>query len=179
MPKKFIKRYLPNEENLRNSKSLGIFGRLILAPNLWHLNKRSVSGAFAVGLFCAFIPIPFQMVLAIAGALIFRVNLPISVALVWLTNPITIPPIFYFSYLVGAWILDTPVMEIEFALTIEWLTTGLTAIWQPFLLGCFVCGIAAALAGFLIVRILWRWLVLKNWQKRKLERTFEQKNGDQ
>lgn len=173
MPKKFIKRYLPDEATLKNHKSLGMFGRLVLAPNLWHLNKRSVSGAFAVGLFCAFIPVPFQMVLAIAGALLFRVNLPIAVALVWITNPITMPPIFYFAYLVGTWILDTPVMEIEFALTMEWLTTGLSAIWQPFLLGCLVCAVVSAVIGFIIIRIVWRYLVLKSWQKRKLER----KNG--
>jgi len=170
MPKKFIKRYLPDEETLKKHKSLGMFGRLVLAPNLWHLNKRSVSGAFAVGLFCAFIPVPFQMVLAVAGALLLRVNLPLAVALVWITNPITMPPIFYFSYLVGTWILDTPVMEIEFALTMEWLTTGLSAIWQPFLLGCLVCGLVSGISGFIIIRIVWRYLVLKSWHKRKLER---------
>lgn len=169
-PKNLIKRYLPDEETLKNSKSLGMFGRFVLAPNLWHLNKRSVSGAFAIGLFCAFIPVPFQMALAIAGALIFRVNLPISVALVWITNPITMPPIFYFTYLVGTWILDTPVMEVEFALTMEWLKTGFTAIWQPFLLGCLVSGLTSALIGFLTIRLLWRYLVIKNWQKRKLKR---------
>jgi len=170
MPKKFIKRYLPDEATLKKHKSLGVFGRLVLAPNLWHLNKRSVSGAFAVGIFCAFIPVPFQMALAVAGALLLRVNLPIAVALVWITNPITMPAIFYFAYLVGTWILDTPVMEIEFSLTMEWLTTGLSTIWQPFLLGCFVCGVVSAILGCLIIRIVWRYLVLKNWQKRKLER---------
>ena len=173
MPKKFIKRFIPNEETLKKHKSLGMFGRLVLEPSLWHLNKRSVSGAFAVGLFFAFIPVPFQMVLAVAGALIFRVNLPLSVALVWITNPITMPPIFYFSYLVGTWILDTPVMEVEFALTMEWLQTGLFAIWQPFLLGCFVSGAVASLIGFLTIRLLWRYLVIKSWHKRK----FDRKNG--
>jgi len=170
MPKKFIKRYLPDEATLKKHKSLGMFGRLILAPNLWHLNKRSVSGAFAVGLFCAFIPVPFQMALAVAGALLFRVNLPISVALVWITNPVTMPPIFYGSYLVGSWILDTPVMDIEFELTIEWLKTGLLTIWQPFLLGCFISGLIAAIIGSITIRIAWRYLVVKSWQKRKLKR---------
>jgi len=55
----------------------------------------------AVGLFCAFVPLPIQMLLAAAAAIIFRVNLPISVGLVWITNPVTIPPMFYFCYKVG------------------------------------------------------------------------------
>jgi len=170
MPRKLIKHYLPCKETLKKSKFLGVFGRLILNPELWHFNKRSVSGAFAVGLFSAFIPLPFQMAIAAAGALIFRVNLPLSVALVWITNPVTIPPIFYGAYLVGAWILDTPVMEVEFALTIEWLKTGLLNIWQPFLLGCLICGIVAALTSLITIRILWRRSVLKSWQKRKFKR---------
>lgn len=174
MPKKLIQRFLPSEETLKKHKSLGIFGRLILAPNLWHLNKRSVSGAFAVGLFCAFVPIPFQMILAAAFALIFRVNLPIAAVLVWITNPLTIPPLFYFAYLVGTWALDTPVMDIEFSLTIDWLKNGLLSIWQPFLLGCFLCGSTAALIGSISIRVLWRHLVLKSWQKRRVDR----KNGD-
>lgn len=174
MPQKLIKRYLPNKETLKKHKSLGIFGRLILAPNLWHLNKRSVSGAFAVGLFCAFVPIPFQMILAAAGALIFRVNLPIAVALVWVTNPLTIPPIFYSAYLVGTWALDTPAIEIEFSLTVEWLKNGFLTIWQPFLLGSFLCGATAALIGSISIRVIWRHLVLKSWQKRKHDRN----NGD-
>jgi len=170
MPRKIIKRFLPNEEKLKNSKSLGMFGRLMFAPNLWHLNKKSVSGAFAVGLFCAFIPVPFQMVLAAIGALLFRINLPVAVALVWLTNPITMPAVFYFAYLVGTWILGTPVSDVEFALTIEWLQSELLVIWQPFLLGCLVCASVSAIIGNIIIRLVWRYLVIKSWEKRKQKR---------
>lgn len=167
MPKRLIKRFLPSDETLKNHKSLGMFGKLILAPNLWHLNRRSVSGAFVVGLFCAFIPVPFQMVLAAAGALLFRVNLPVSVALVWITNPLTMPPIFYFAYLVGSWVLNTPPTDIEFQLSYEWLKAEMAVIWEPFLLGCFICGVAAAVMGFFASRLLWRYLVVKNWNKRR------------
>ncbi len=170
MPKQLIKRFLPSDDTLRKHKSLGIFGKLLLAPNLWHLNKRSFSGAFIVGLFCAFIPVPFQMLIAAAGAMTFRVNLPVSVALVWVTNPITIPAIFYFSYLVGVWILGTPPSNIEFNLDYEWLKTELGVIWEPFLLGCFICGISAAALGYILARIFWRYLVIKSWKKRNQTR---------
>ncbi len=64
MPKKMIKRLMPDHQTIKNNKHLQIFGTLLHNANLWHLNRRSVSKAFAVGLFFAFIPVPFQMVLA-------------------------------------------------------------------------------------------------------------------
>ena len=77
-------------EKIKHEKVLKILGPAILQPNLWHLNRKSVSRAIAIGLFCAFLPIPLQMVLAAFFAIIFAANLPISVILVWITNPITI-----------------------------------------------------------------------------------------
>ena len=65
MPKKMIKRLMPDHHTIKNNKHLQIFGTLLHNANLWHLNRRSVAKVFAVGLFCAFIPIPFQMVLTV------------------------------------------------------------------------------------------------------------------
>ena len=98
MPKRFLKRYMPKEHDIRNHKHMRYFGKLLHDPNIWHLNRRSVAGAFSVGLFMAMVPVPFQMILAAAAAIPCRVNLPISVGLVWITNPLTMPAIFYFCY---------------------------------------------------------------------------------
>lgn len=54
---------MPDPEKLRNHKHLRIFGSLLNKPNLWALNRRSAPGAFAIGLFVAWMPMPFQMVL--------------------------------------------------------------------------------------------------------------------
>ena len=170
MPKHLIRRFAPDHQALREHRHLQIFGKLLHDPNLWHLNRRSVSGAFAVGLFWAMIPMPFQMVAAAATSILFRVNLPIAVALVWITNPLTMPPIFYGAYKVGAWILDTPVRNIQFELTVEWITNELSAIWQPFLLGCFISGLFFATLGNVAIRLFWRWHVNHNWRKRKQAR---------
>ncbi len=120
MAKKTIQRFLPDPNKIRHHKSLKIFGRLLQDANLWHLNRRSARGAFAVGLFFAFIPVPFQMVLAAATAIVFRVNLPISVALVWITNPVTMPPIFYCSYLIGTLVLNQPEQHFSFEASWPW-----------------------------------------------------------
>lgn len=153
---------------VRDHKHLKIFGKLLHNPNLWQLNRYSISTAFSVGLFVAFVPIPFQMVLSAAIAIIVRANLPISVVLVWLTNPLTMPPIFYSAFKVGAFILGIPPRGFNFELSFEWLTSGMSAIWQPFLLGCFVCGTFFAITGNVIVRLMWRYNVNKDWAARKL-----------
>lgn len=176
MPKKLIKRYMPDHRTIRDHRHLRFFGTLLHDPNLFHLNRRSASGAFAVGLFVAFVPLPLQMLLAAAAAILFRVNLPISVVLVWLTNPITIPPMFYFAYLLGTWLLGTPahVEQSSFELTHEWIKHELGGIWQPFLLGCFVAGSFSSLTGYFTIRGLWRLHLVRHYQERKLKRKLRE-----
>jgi uncharacterized protein (DUF2062 family) len=170
MPKKFIRKYLPNHQTIKDHKSLQIFGKLLHNANLWHLNRHSVSGAFAVGLFCAFIPLPSQMIIAATLAIIVRVNLPISVSLVWLTNPITMPPIFYAAYKIGAFILGQEAISSDYQLTLEWFSEQLDLIWQPFLLGCFICGVSSALFAYFMVRLLWRLHIIRHLQVRRQRR---------
>ncbi len=169
MPRKLIKRYLPDPSYIRKQKPLRIFGGLLHDPNLWHLNRRSVSGAFAVGLFTAFVPIPFQMLLAAALAIPLRVNLLISVVMVWISNPFTIPILFYTAYKLGQLVIGGQADEFYFEPTIEWLTTELSAVWQPFLLGCFLAGCGAATLGYTGVRLAWRYRVLQTWKQRRVK----------
>ncbi|MCG6937823.1 MAG: DUF2062 domain-containing protein [Gammaproteobacteria bacterium] len=161
MPRKFFQRFLPHHRTIKENKTLQIFGKWLHEPNLWHLSRRSVAGAFAVGLFCAWVPVPFQMVLGAGGAIIFGTNLPLSVALVWITNPVTVPPMFYFAYLVGTWIVGAPVTDFSFELTFDWLLNELSAIWKPFLVGCFTMASASSLLGYLSIQAIWRYMVLK------------------
>ena len=167
MARKFLKRYLPEMRKLSEHRGLRLFGRLLHDPNLWHLNRYSASGAVAVGLFIAFMPIPFQMVPAAALAIMLRINLPLAVVLVWVTNPFTMPPLFYLCYKVGAWIIGSVDHELAFAWSWEWFRRGLVKVWEPFLLGCSVVGLVAALAGYFGTRALWRWHVITQWERRK------------
>ena len=166
MPRKLIKRYLPDPDSIKDNRFLKIFGKLIHDPQLWHLTRYSVGHAFLVGLFCAFVPVPFQMLLAAGGAVIFRANIAISVALVWVTNPFTMPFIFGFAYLVGVWTLGQESGEFNFELSMQWLTDNLSVFWQPFLLGCLICGVVAAAIGYGGIRLFWRLHILSAWQER-------------
>jgi uncharacterized protein (DUF2062 family) len=177
VPKKLIKRYLPDHQTLRTHRHLQVFGARLHDPNLWHLNRRSASGAFAVGLFVAFIPIPMQMLLAAALAIVTRVNLPVSVALVWITNPVTLPAVFYICYRVGAWILNEPGPAPSVELSLEWLQSELGSIWQPFLLGSVLTGIASALLGYCTVRGFWRLDLTRHYRRRKLMRAARESSA--
>lgn len=159
---------MPSHDLIKQQKALKIFGNVLYNPNLWCLNRRSASGAFAVGLFMAFVPLPSQMIMAAGLAILFSVNLPLSVCLVWISNPITMPVLFYGAYKLGAWIMSVPPIPFHFELSWEFLLHQMNQIGPPFLLGCMVCGLAAALFGYLGIRGLWRYSVVRSWQKRKL-----------
>ena len=168
---------MPDPRKIREHKYLQFFGTLLHDPNLWHLNRRSVSGAFAVGLFVSMIPVPFQMVVAAAFAIITRVNLPIASALVWITNPFTIGPVFYFAYKVGTWILHVEPRGFNFELSYEWLMAELGAIWAPFLFGCLIVGLTLAITGYITIRLIWRIYIANHIKKRRLHRINKRNNN--
>lgn len=171
MLKHRLRKFMPDRHKLLNSKSMKIFGDVLHDPNLWHLNRASVANAFAVGLFCAWIPVPFQMILAAFGAVIFHANLPLAVAWVWLTNPITMPPLFFFAYEIGALVMGLPLKaKFKFHLDLDWFTTALKNTWQPFLLGCAICAVASSIVGYFGIRLLWRYLTVRSWKKRSKKR---------
>ncbi|MEQ1638234.1 MAG: DUF2062 domain-containing protein [Methylococcales bacterium] len=167
MPKEFLKKYMPDAEKIKQHKSLQFLGARLHEPNLWHLNRRSVAMAFAIGLFCAWIPTPTQMAIAAMAALYFRANLPISVGLVWITNPITMPPLFYFAYRVGLWVMGRPSPANDFEFSIDGLLNGLGGIWAPFLLGCLIVGIICAGAGYFGINYFWRKNIAHRWWRRQ------------
>ncbi|MCL1145736.1 DUF2062 domain-containing protein [Shewanella marinintestina] len=166
MPKKFIERFMPNPETLREHKNLRMFGDLLLKPNLWTLNRHSAPGAFAVGLFVAWLPMPFQMVLAAALAILFNVNLPLAVALVWITNPITMPLMFYVAYLLGATLLGHEPQAFNFEANWQWFQASIETIGPPFLLGCVVLAGVFSIVGYLLIRTLWKYSILFKWKNR-------------
>ncbi|WAJ71192.1 DUF2062 domain-containing protein [Catenovulum adriaticum] len=170
MPKKLIQRCLPDHHKIKSQKSLKIFGSLLHDPNLWHLNRKSVAGAFALGLFNAFIPVPFQMWLSAAGAILFRVNLPLAVVIVWLTNPFTIPPIFFGCYLLGATVLGQEPLQFHFQLSWDWLVQSMGTIGPSLIVGCLICATFFSILGYFVMNMVWRFSVKKNWQKRQTKR---------
>lgn len=176
MAKHLIKRWYPNPDRIREHASIRLFGSLLNAPELWHLNRRSVAAAFFIGPFMTFVPLPTQMLMASLAAIIWRANLPLSVGLVWISNPVTMPAMFYFAYKVGALLLGTEISDIQFELSWEWIQAELVQRWQPFLLGCLVCGLVSGLAANAAIRTLWRYYTIKRWRRRQSDRKAAKDN---
>lgn len=170
MPRELLKRYTPCQEELRQHKHLKIFANFLGDPNLFHMNRRSVSGAFAAGLFWAMIPMPLQMVAAAFTAITVRINLPISVALVWISNPITMPPMFYFNYIVGAWVLGDTGEIGDFQLSVEWIANSLDQIWLPLYFGSLIVGVISGVLAYIGIRGYWRWHIVQRYRKRRYRR---------
>ena len=171
MPRKTLKLLMPSPARLRQSRSLSLLGEWVFASNLWHINRYSASMAFFVGLFIAFAPLPGQMVLAALAAVMLRCNLPLSVGLVWITNPLTAPAIFYLAYRVGALLIDVPVHDLQFSFSFEWLEDRLELVWRPLLLGCLLCGLFFGSLGYFVVNVLWRIRIVRQWRNRRLRRS--------
>jgi len=162
--KKLLKRYSPDPHEVKNHKHLGWLSKHLHDPSLWNFNRKSISKAFAVGLFFAFIPVPFQMLLAAPGAVIFSANLPLSIALVWITNPFTMAPIYYGCYKLGAWLLGIQI-ETDAVMSLEYVWQVFETIWQPFLLGCLIVSIVSALLGYFGVQFIYRYRVFRRSKK--------------
>lgn len=73
----------------------------------WLLTLRGAPTAIArgaaIGVFVAFTPLQgLQMIVAVALATFCNANRIIAAALVWITNPLTIVPLYLFCYWVGS-----------------------------------------------------------------------------
>ncbi|REG85773.1 DUF2062 domain-containing protein [Marinomonas pollencensis] len=169
MPKRYLKKYIPNPEKLKENKALSLLGKQIYEADLWHLNRRSVARAFFNGLFWAFIPMPFQMVASALLAIPLRANIPLSIALVWITNPLTMPFVFYFNYKVGSLIIGAD-KDKDFHLSVEWIWAKLEHIWVPLYLGSITSGLVFGALAYLTILLVWRIHVIKRWKERKNRR---------
>lgn len=189
MPKRLIRRYLPHPDKIIQHRSLRFMSKRLADPSLWHLNKRSAAGAVFWGLWCAFLPMPLQMLPAAAAAILFRVNLPLSVVLVWVSNPLTMIPLIYVAYFVGSQLLGMPMpnsAEIGQLVTylgglVEAMFSGespahqdvLSRHIEPLLLGTLVTGCLFASTGYVLMRVYWRWHVVRAWRKRQQKRLLQ------
>lgn len=145
---------LPDAETIKQQAWLQKFGPALHAPGLWRLSRRSMQRACVVGLFCAWLPLPIQMMLAAALAIRFQAHLPLALGLVWLNNPLTLPLLVVAGYQAGIWMLEMPSQDFVFEASWQWLVASLHQVGVPLLAGSvFLGGFTALLSWPLSARI--------------------------
>ena len=170
MPRKFFHRLLPDVSRVLERSSMGWAKTLARDPNLLHIHRQSISLAVAVGVFCAFLPIPGQTVVAISLCYLLRANLPLGVLAIWISNPLTIPPMFYLTHQLGAFLLGSDPVSLSVQLNWQWFRSLGGDILMPLFLGSILCGIFFAIVSYFSILFLWRWKVIKNWEQRQEQR---------
>ena len=114
---------------------------------------------------------PLQMLVAAISAVGLKANLTLSTLLVWISNPITIGPIWYFNYWLGTVLLGEATKEnLAFEMSWAWIGHTFVAIWQPLMLGSLVVGISAGTLGYLLVQLVWQIQVRLSWRSRQRRR---------
>jgi uncharacterized protein (DUF2062 family) len=72
-------------------------------------SPRAIAGGLGLGMFIAFTPtVGIQIILAIIAATLCNVNRPAAIAPVWITNPVTVAPVYTFNYWLGTLIWPGP-----------------------------------------------------------------------
>lgn len=129
-------------------------------PEYLSTNRRMVSKAVLIGLFIAFIPMPMQMLLVLAMMPFFKFNVPIGLAMCWLSNPFTMPPMYYMEYMTGAYFLGSEPLNVE--MTLDWFSKNIDNIFIDLYTGTLFYSVVGSLSGYWLVNHFWRSSVHKD-----------------
>ncbi len=169
MPRRFFRRVSRSYLRKERPWYLKPFDALFAHPTFFLVSRRSIAGAIWIGLFVALMPLPGQTALGLLAALVMRVNVPIAAVTTWVTNPVTIGPIFYSAYSLGRLILDIPPQPFAIELSWDWVTSNFIAIGKPLLLGSFISATIVASTGYVFVSVLWRLMVAARFRRRHVQ----------
>jgi len=162
-------RKLFKKKNTGKSK-IDIFLEKYKLPKAYlSVNRRMITQGVAIGLFWGFIPMPMQMLAVMASTPLLRFNVPIAISMVWLSNPFTMPPMYYMEYLTGNFILGQEgISNIE--LTLEWFSNNISDIFIPLYVGTAFYSIVVTGLIYLALNWLWIFSVKSERDARKKKR---------
>lgn len=146
--KKYYKKFSTNKYIIKFSTKVG-------AKHLWDFEKDSVVKAIALGVACAWIPLPFHTIIAVFIAILIDCNIPLVAIAIWVANPITMPFMYYSAYILGDFLLNIHKLSFKFHLSIKDVLEVLHEVWEPFILGCFLLGLISGVSTYLFIQSIW------------------------
>jgi hypothetical protein len=168
---RWLKRITPGRDSLEKLWFLKPFMAVVMNPGCWTFHRSSVTRAFALGLFIAFIPpmplFPLHLIICSIIGVIFRLNLPVLFATVFVSNPFTWVPQILVSMWVGTLLTGRNLMPAVQHLDQHNMREFLHQLWAPLLLGALCMGAVAAAVGYVLAQCLWRGRVLYLLRRRR------------
>lgn len=165
---------LPSRDEMLQYRLLRPFARHLGSPLIWRFNRRGVARGMALGLFSGFaIPVaqtPFAAVFAVGA----RANLPIAALATSVTNPLTVPFIYFAAYLVGRWVLRMK-DDVSNAISpdvgmIERTLTWIVTLAGPTYVGLLIFAFVSAALGYALVHVFWRFWMASKRRRRQSAR---------
>lgn len=155
-----LRRQVPDKDTLLSQPWLRPVRPYLSDDRLWALERHSVAKGVAMGLFMGTLLPVAQFLFAVVGATLIRGHVAISAACTLVTNPLTVPPIYWAAYEIGDWLVPGPfTLDLGQVAAASW--AGRAAEWllthgMPLMTGLFVLAVAASVLGFLAVHMLWK-----------------------
>lgn len=179
----WIRRNSPTREELLASRFIKPFAHRVAHSHLWRFTRTSVRRGTALGLFVGiFFLIPGAQILGVALlALPVRANIPIGVAMTFLSNPATTPLLIAAAVWVGnnmfglhANVATFSIMVDKGASAGEWVRWFFSDAAPALVAGLFVISVVSAIVGYLLASVIWdNWIRLR-W-RRKIQRARDQR----
>ena len=162
MIRKIFKKQKPNK------KIAALIAKYKIPKAYLSVNRKSISNAMMIGMFFAMIPMPMQMLAVVFCVPFIKFNVPLSLTVVWITNPFTMPFIFYGEYLLGNIVLFREGVS-EIILSVEWFQNNLDDIFVPLFVGALVAGLVLSFVSRYLVMHLWK----RSVHKEKREKEYQ------
>ena len=167
---------MPTRESMARIRMVAPLAR---RPELWLFTRRTVPRAVAIGLFVGiFLMIPgLQVIVAALLCVPLRANVPVAAV----STFIAVPPTILFAILPAAAAIGNrfgyhadlsmiSAMVARGAPGAEWLAWVRSDAAPALGLGLTLLAVAAAMLGYVVAGIVWRWIVLARRKRRLHER---------
>jgi len=118
------------------------------------INRKSISRGIFIGLFWGFIPMPMQMLAVLGITPFIKFNVPIAISMVWLSNPITMPFMYYMEYQTGNFLLGREEL-VQIEPTLDWFSENWDNIIYPLYVGTIPYSILFSSLVYYIINQLW------------------------
>lgn len=165
---------MPTRESMETNRLLRPVAHRVLAPELWRFTRRSVPRGVALGTVVGFLVPVAQTPVAALLALPARANVPVAALTTFITNPLTTPLIWTAGYYVGRWVLrldrHVPGQPIRDAASSGWVQWLMSDAAPALAVGLLILTAIAALAGWAISVLGWRWWIARKWRQRAHDR---------